>query len=291
MASKPSGPNEKVDPVDVALSDLVPVRKRTASKVVFSRLEANIRAVGLIEPLLIYVHQGQRFIIDGYLRYKVLVSMGVEVVPCIIIDNLDLYTPNRQVNYLSRSQYRVMLERALTVVDEGRLTASLGLKRIRPGMNAALRAALAAEVVAAVDANRLTMSAAHHFVHVIPERQREIVALIAQAGDASGPFVRTQIMRTPPAGRTDPPLRGSPWARVSATRQKLVDRLVEAERRHDFFQGLYRGYASDLVKLAIYVRQLITCTPIVDALAKSHPEDLALFRKIVQQYGEQAVAG
>lgn len=48
LSQSPQG--DQVDIVDVALSELIPLRKRTGKKLVFDRLESNIRAVGLFEP-------------------------------------------------------------------------------------------------------------------------------------------------------------------------------------------------------------------------------------------------
>lgn len=65
----PDGPPveaEHIEIVDVPLRDLVPVRKRTARKIIFERLEGNIRDVGLIEPFLVHPYKGQFFILDGY---------------------------------------------------------------------------------------------------------------------------------------------------------------------------------------------------------------------------------
>ncbi len=64
--------NQDIVTVDVPIHALTPVRTRTAKKAVFARLEANIRSLGLLEPLLIYRHKKHHFIIDGYLRYVIL---------------------------------------------------------------------------------------------------------------------------------------------------------------------------------------------------------------------------
>jgi len=48
------------------------------------RIEASIRAVGLIEPLVVYPVGDQYEILDGYLRYIILLELGVDTVPCLI---------------------------------------------------------------------------------------------------------------------------------------------------------------------------------------------------------------
>jgi len=288
MPSDHRAASEQIHAIDLPLASLTPVRKRAAKKTVFTRLEANIRAVGLIEPLLVY-HQGSDyFILDGYLRYQVLQDMGVVSVPCLVIDSLDLYTPNRQVNYLSRSQYSRMLKQALVVVDEGRLKSSLAITKLQNEFSPAQREMLCDEVLERVRAEHLSKSAAIQFIHVTQSRQREILQVVDQGKDSTAAFIRAQILRTPPEQRVQRPGRPSPWNRVIETRKRLVEKLTDAEQHHDFYQGLYRQYATDLVRLAIHVRQMLTTKEIAHYMTQRHGDDLKLFRQIVQQYGEQA---
>lgn len=278
---------EDIETLDLPLQELMPLQKRTVRKAAMERLEANIRAVGLIEPLLVYRHDdGQHYILDGYLRYQVLLTIGQDSAPCIVLRTLDLYTPNRQVNFISRSQRWRMLERALPVVGEEALKSALGLREIRKGFTPAQRQALCQEVLDREAENRIAKVACLHMVHVTHQRQREILALCDQAGDSTAPFVRAQVLRTAPGHRVIVPGGRNPWNKAAETRKMLVDKLVEAERRQDFYQGLYRQYATDLVRLATYVRQIMTIKPLRDALAKTRPETLKDFKKILDQCGD-----
>lgn len=285
----PSG-NDEIVTVDLPLHSLTPVRKRTAKKSFFDRLEANIRAVGLTEPLLIYQHKGQNFILDGFLRYQLLMQMQVSVVPCIVINSLDLYTPNRQVGFLSRSQQWKMLAKALEVVDEDTLKAALNLREIRKSFSPVQKAALCPEVLEREQQGTISKSACFHLLHVSFDRQREILALIDQASDNSSAFVKAQVLRTPAPQRIAGRGRTCPWNRATETRKKLIDRLTEAERRHDFYQGLYRQYAADLVKIATHVRQLVATKEIRQYLSDHNADDLKMFKEIMQQFGGQAEA-
>ena len=282
--SKSAGTTAEIETVDVSLAKLMPLRKRHVIKAALARLEANIRAVGLIEPLLVYRHvDGQHFILDGYLRYQVLLSIGQSQVPCIVIKTLDLYTPNRQVNFLSRSQRWKMLDQALAVVDETTLKASLDLREIRRGFSPSHTAALCTEVLVREKKGGLSKIACFHLVNVTQERQREILAVADQAGDLSSAFIRAQVLRTPVPQRIHGISKRNPWNKAAETRKKLVDRLTDAERRHDFYQGLYRQYATDLVRLAAHVRQIVSTKPLREALSSQHPDALDLFKLIMEQ--------
>lgn len=282
-ATKGASPSEMVDIVDLPLRKLTPVRKRTARRIIFERLESNIREVGLIEPLLVHPFQNQYFILDGYLRYLVLQDLGVESVPCILIPTLDTYTPNKQVNYLSMSQRWKMLKTALKAVDEQRLKTALGIKVFRKEFSPSEKAALAPEVIAAVADDQISKNAVLRLLHVDLDRQREILAHIRQAGDHSPAFIRTLVARTPVEQRIIHPGRSSPWNKVAEVRKKLVDRLTDAERNADFFQGVYRQYTRDLTVLSVYVRDLLHRREIKEHLLKHYPEETRLFQQIIQQ--------
>jgi ParB-like chromosome segregation protein Spo0J len=287
IAKPPSGHDgEQINLVDIPLADLIPLRKRTGKKLVFERLESNIRAVGLLEPLLVHPYEGRYFILDGYLRYLVLSDLEVTTVPCLLIPTLDAYTPNRQVNYLSMSQRWTMLKRALTVVDEDRLKTALAIKELRHSLSENQRAALCAEVQERVQDDCLSRSAATHLIHVNEDRQRAILELIDQAGDASVAFIRAQILRTPQEQRIQRSERSSPWRKAGEVRRKLAERLSEAEKHADFYQGLYRQYARDLTVLAVYARDLLSHKDVRECMAKRFPDEVKLFREIIQQTDE-----
>ena len=269
--------------VDLPLTSLIPLRKRTTKKALYERLESNIRAVGLIEPLLVHPYEGQHFILDGYLRYLVLSDLGVEMVPCILIPTLDAYTPNRQVNYITGSQKRKMLEHALTVVDEDRLKSSLALKTLRHSFSKRQRETLCPEIQQRVRDERLARSAAMQLVHVNADRQREILHLVELTGDASSKFIRAQVLRTPAAQQVHDGDGENPWKKSVEVHKKLADRLNDAEKNADFYQSLYRQYAHDLTVLAIYVRNLLANSAIFTYLNAHFPEDVAMFREIIQQ--------
>lgn len=284
--SPPAAEAERIEVVDVPIHDLVPILKRTVRKGIFARLEANIRAVGLIEPLLVHPGKGCHFILDGYLRYQVLLALGVTTAPCLVVASLDLYTPNRQVNYISMSQRWRMLKAASRVVDEATLKSALGIAQLRHELSPSQQADLCAEVKNRVRDDRLSKTAAEHLVHVTQERQTEILAAMDQANDQSIAFIRAQILRTAPEQRVIRPGRTGPWDRAAATKKKLADRLTDAERHADFFQGLYRQYANDLFRLAVHVRNLMAHRELREHLSKHHPEAAKLFKQVVQQSAE-----
>jgi ParB family chromosome partitioning protein len=73
--------------MDIPIGKLVCGGERPADQTRYRRLEASVRAMGLIEPLIVR-DLGDRYqIVDGQLRHQILLDMGVQTVPCLIQPN------------------------------------------------------------------------------------------------------------------------------------------------------------------------------------------------------------
>ena len=70
---------------DLPIVKLVPRHDRDVSKKYYQRIEASLRAVGLIEPLIVFAQEDHYEILDGNVRFHILRQMGVATVPCLII--------------------------------------------------------------------------------------------------------------------------------------------------------------------------------------------------------------
>lgn len=281
---------KEVHVVDVSILKLVPVRKRKVSKKNYERLLANLQAVGLIEPLCVYQDGDQFFILDGYIRYTALLELGIDTVPCLVLSSRDLYTPNRQVSHLSPQQEIQMLRNALEVVDEESLAQAFGMESVRARLNPRFHRELHPNVVAELSAGRLRQSAAKELAHVRPERQLEILDMMQEGGDSSLAFVKAQILATPAAMRNREKRATTPWQKAHAKKRDLAQKLTEVEKHYDFYSTLYRQYVSDLLKLAIYLRQIINRPELRYHLAAHHAEDLAMLESVLAESEGRATA-
>lgn len=269
--------------MDVPIVKLVPLRKRKVSPRDYNKLLANLKAVGLIEPLLVCQEADQFFILDGYVRYNALVDLGVETVPCLVLDSRDLYTPNRQVNHLSPRQEVRMLRKALEKLDEKTIAAAFGIDKLKTRLNTALFRELHPHVIAALEKGTILQSVAQELTFVLPARQVEILKMMQEGGDFSLAFAKAQVLTTPPGMRSKKHRKSAPWDKAQKTRRDLVNKLTEVEKHFDFYSNLYRQYVGDLLKLSIYVRQIVTCPALRNHLEQHRPEDLKFFESILAQ--------
>ena len=83
-----------VEGLDIPIVKLIPRNERRVSKKYYKRIEASLRACGLIEPLIVYPIGDDYEILDGCLRYQILLEMGVESVPCFINQEREAFTGN-----------------------------------------------------------------------------------------------------------------------------------------------------------------------------------------------------
>ncbi len=276
--------------IDVPIVKLTPLRKRKVSQRNYNKLLANLKCVGLIEPLLVCQEDDQFFILDGYIRYTALVDLGVESVPCLVLDSRDLYTPNRQVNHLSPHQEVRMLRKALERLDEKTIASAFGMESLKTRLNTALFRDLHPQVVAALEKGKILQSAAKELTYVVPTRQVEILKTMLESGDSSVAFIKSQVLATPAGGRSKKHRKNAPWDKGQQTKRDLVKKLTEVEKHYDFYSGLYRQYMGDLLKLSIYIRQIVTRPVLRAYLEKHHPQELQFLESVLaQSEGKAAV--
>lgn len=279
--SEPQSAN--VRGMDVPIVKLLPLRRRKVSDKDYNKLVANLKAVGLIEPLCICQEGDNFYILDGYIRYTALVELGVETVPCLVLDSRDLYTPNRQVNHLSPQQEIKMLRKALERLDEKTIAKAFGMESLKTRLNTSLYKDMHPEVVQALTKGELQQGVAKELSFVVPTRQLEILRLMRQGGDYSLPFAKAQVLETALAARSKKHRRSTPWEKAPKIRRDLVKKLTEVEKHYDFYSGLYRQYVGDLLKLSIYVRQIVTNPDLRAHLERHHPEHLKFFESLLAQ--------
>jgi ParB/RepB/Spo0J family partition protein len=244
--------------LDIAIGRLRPLRDRKIGKQEYDRILASIKAIGLIEPLIVYPEGESYVILDGVQRYRALLELGVETVPCILGKQREAFTGNRMVNRVSPVQETRMIQKSLGELDEKTIAAALGISGIAYRMKKTLLKRLHSDVANAFDQNKVTQACAIELTHVKPERQKEILSAMEGYNDYSIAFARSLILKTPAPLRE--PRRGKhdPWDKTAQHKNNLLKKLAEAEQKHDFYSRLYKQYTVDLLRLAIFARSLLT---------------------------------
>ena len=269
---------------DIELSKLVPLNERhidLENSRGYRKILCSIRSVGLIEPLCVYPEDGRYMILDGYLRYMACKQLGMEKVPCIIRDTKEAYTYNRMVNQLSGYQEMRMLRKALEKLDERAIAEAFGMTTIRYRLSPTLLKKVHRDVAQAFQEDLISRNCARELASVRPERQAEIVREMRRTGEYSLKFMRAMILKSDPQDRMPGALKRMAWTKDSKRQKELTDALREAERQHDFYTSLYRQYTTDLLRMAPYVRKVITNARLAEYLAEHHLAIFEDFKSIV----------
>lgn len=267
---------------DIPIVKLQPLRERSIPQRARNRIAASIEAVGLIEPLVVFPEQDHYVILNGYVRYTILLEMGVESVPCILWKEKEAFTGNRMVNRLSPIQEVRMIKQSLEELDEKTIAKALAMNHIAHRLNGSLLKQLSQRVAAAFDAGKITKACAHQLTWVKPGRQDEILDLMENYKDFSIPFAQTWILKTPVGQRTKKGLgTRSLWDRSEKRKADLLKNLKDAEEKHDFYSALYRQYSINLLKLVIYARTLISNERVAAYLQQAHSNVFTTFQEII----------
>jgi ParB-like chromosome segregation protein Spo0J len=269
---------------DIPIIRLKPLRDRKVNRREFDRILASIKAIGLIEPLIVFP-EGQDFLItDGVQRYRALLELGIETVPCIVGRQREAFTGNRMVNRVSPVQENRMIEKSLEELDEKTIAAALNLSGIAHRLKNTLLKQLHPDAAAALDQGAITRTCALELTYVKPERQGEILSAMKGYKDFSIAFARSLILKTPSVQRdTRRRRKHNPWNKSAQRKNDLLKKLGEAEQKHDFYSRLYKQYTIDLLRLAIYARTLLTNNRVRVHLNQHHPEIVARFEAIIAE--------
>jgi ParB family chromosome partitioning protein len=274
---------EGSEALDIPIIRLRPLRDRKVTRREYERILASIKAIGLIEPLIVFPDGQDYVILDGVQRYRALLELGIEVVPCIVGGQREAFTGNRMVNRVSPIQENRMIEKSLEELDEQTIASALGIAGIGHRLKKTLLKQLHADVAAAFDQGKITRSCARELTRVKGPRQKEILTAMESYKDFGIAFARALILKTPAPLREGGKRKNDPWARSSQRKSDLLKQLTEAEQKHDFYSRLYKQYTIDLLRTAIFARSLLTNSRVRAYLDQHHPGTVTRFESVIAE--------
>jgi ParB family chromosome partitioning protein len=274
----------KIHGEDVAIEKLVPLTERVInfkSHSGFKKILASIMAIGLIEPLAVYKENGRFVILDGFLRFKACQQLGLKTIPCMCYRDKEAYTFNKMVSTLSASQQSRMLRKSLRTIDESTIAKVFGIKSINSYLGNKILSDLHPKAINALDKEQINKHVAKELTYVTPDRQLQIVTEMEKNNDYSISLCRALIIKTPQSQRNTKKAHKRAWTQDSQKKQELVKKLESVGKRYDFYSSLYRQYATDLIKICVYIRKIITNDHIKTYLSTKNSEILERFEKII----------
>lgn len=275
--------------VEVLLTKILPTRllgEDIVKSVKYQCIEASVRELGLIEPLVIYPApemDGGFLLLDGHVRVMILKALGITMAKCLISTEDEGFTYNHKVNRLTAIQEHFMILKAIkNGVSEERIarTLNVDIQTIRNKRD--LLDGICPEAVQLLREKRATAEAFRELRKVKPLRQIEIAELMCAANNFSVSYSKCLVAATNAEQLLDAE-KGKDIRGLSPEDISRID--LEMETLGKEFKLIEESHGKNtlnLVLVAGYLRKLLDNPRVVRYLAQRHAEILAEFQKIVE---------
>ncbi len=273
----------------ISIKNLLPTRKpstnvRKSPK--FLCIQASIRELGLIEPLVVYPQKGSEgvyVILDGHIRYSILRDLGVTVVKCLVSTDDESFTFNHKVNRLTPIQEHFMIAKAVkNGVSEERIARTLNVDVSTINQKRDLLDGVCTEAISLLKDKRTPARALRELRKVHALRQIEIAELMNASGNYSNSYMKCLIMATPRSQRNDEFVH----AEDSSADANAVDRINrESHALIKDLKAVEESHGKNVLNLVIiagYLRKLLDNARVVRFLLANNREILEEFQKIVE---------
>ena len=267
--------------IDLPLTAILPIRQVKPADGCFGKYRAvlaSIRAIGLVEPLVVHPNKGAKgtyLLLDGHLRLKALQELERPTAPCLVSTDDDAFTYNDKVNRLSLIQEHRMIMKALEGgVSEKQIAEALDLdvRKIIQGKN--LLEGLHPEVVQILKDKPITERALRILKQVKALRQIEMSQLMVSGNNYTFAYARALLVGTArdQLAKPEEPKRVKG---LSAEEIARVEREMESlERDFRIFQDQFGQNTLHLGAAQRYLRRLLDNTKVKRFLQQRHPEIL-----------------
>lgn len=252
----------------------------------YRRIEASIRELGLIEPLVVFPQpksDGGYILLDGHIRFMILKDLGAAAVKCLIATDDEGFTYNHKVSRLSAIQEHFMILRALkSGVTESRIARTLNVDVASIRQKRDLLEGICPEAVQLLKDKRVPSEALREARRVKPMRQIEIAELMCAAGNFSVGYARCLVTATPDEQLVDGN-RGQGAKGLSPEDIARMEHEMESlGREFRLIEESHGKNTLNLVIVAAYLRKLLENGRVARYLGQHHPEINTEFQKLVE---------
>lgn len=285
--------------VKLPLDRILPTRvidaatKRTSK---YKCIEASIRELGLIEPLVVHAQSkpaGSYMLLDGHIRQVVLRDLGHTTAKCLISTDDEAFTYNHKVNRLSAIQEHFMILRAIkNGVGESRIAKTLNVDVANIKQKRDLLDGICREAVQLLKDRCATVGTLRELRKVKPMRQIEMAELMCASGNYSIGYGRCLVAATPQEQMMD---SDHPKEIRGLSPEDIARMEHEMETLGREFKLIEESHGRNVLNLVVvsgYLRRILDNARVVRFLSQSHPEILTEFQKLVEakNLGDAAAA-
>ncbi len=275
--------------IEVSLDHILPTRRledAVRKTVKFKCIEASVRELGLIEPLVVFPApkvEGQYLLLDGHVRHMILKTLGAATAGCLVAADDEGFTYNHKVSRLSAIQEHFMILRATkNGVSEERIARSLNVDVASIRQKRELLDGICPEAVEILRDQRATGDALRELRKVRPMRQIEIAELMCAAGNFTVGYAKCLVTTTP----ADQLIDGERAKEVRGLSPEDVARMErEMESHAAEFKLIEESHGQNTLHLVMvvgYLKRLTDNARVARYLTQRYPELQAEFQKLVE---------
>lgn len=274
-----------LDTIKLPLAKILPsgkLKPGLKSTARYKVIEASVREVGIIEPLVVYPEMGKtgtHVLLDGHKRLEVLRDLGRDEVTCLVSTDDETCTYNHRVNRLAPIQeYRMILKAIEAGVPEERIAKALNVttKTIRESKTKLTD--ITPDAIELLKDKPIADMALRLLKKVKQYRQVEMAELMALSNTYTASYAKALLAATP-SDQIIVPLKPD-------TRPEQLAKLeIEMRAIERDFVVLEESYSRDTLNLQLargYLKTLLQNARVARYLGQKHGELLAQLEKVVE---------
>jgi ParB-like chromosome segregation protein Spo0J len=267
------------------LDQILPLRQVTdqvKATVKYRRIAQSIAEIGVIEPLAVTRSGEGLMLLDGHVRYAVLMDLGETEARCLLARDDEAFTYNKRVNRLATIQEHYMVVRALERgVSEEKIARALNVDARSIRRRRSLLDGVCPEVVELLKDRSVNPVTFDVLRKMKPVRQIEVAELLLAASNFTSSYAKALLAATRQADLARP---DKPKKVGGMTPEQMARMEREMESLNQDFKALEASYGDDVLHLVIasgYLARLVGNPEIERFLQSRHPEILDEFRSII----------
>ena len=275
--------------VVMPLSKILPVRRLDegiCKTPKFKCIEASIRELGLIEPLVVFPQansNGCFMLLDGHVRHMILKILEETTAKCLVARDDEGFTYNHKVNRLSAIQEHFMIMRAIrNGVSEDRIARSLNVDITTIRQKRDMLDGICPEAIQILKDRQATGRSFRELRRFKPMRQIEVAELMCAADNYSVGYVKCLVAATPVdeliEDERPKEIRGLSPEDIT----RLEHEMATLTREFKLIEDSHGKNVLNLVIVNGYLKKLLDNARVVRFLSQNHPEILAEFQKLAE---------
>jgi ParB-like chromosome segregation protein Spo0J len=276
----------------LSLQDILPTRAvtdqvRRSSR--YQAIEASIREIGVIEPLVVYREpQGRvrqaHLLLDGHIRLDVLKSFGEQQALCLLSLEDEGFTYNRQVSRITPVQEHNMLKRAIEKgVALEKIARALNIDEARLRQRSRLLNGITPEAIEALKDRMVPPAIFSTLRRMKPLRQMEAVELMIAANQFRVSYAKALLAATKPDELVNPS-REKKFKGISPESiARMESEMESVHRDYKLMEDRYGSLMLNLVVARGYFARLLNNERLLGYLREQHPDLLPELQRIVAE--------